>query len=38
MLKKLPPLNSDAAVELFIDHADLSEYELSGMEPVRLEF
>jgi predicted DNA binding CopG/RHH family protein len=38
MKKKLPRLNSDEAAETFIATADLSEYDLSGMEMVRFEF
>lgn len=38
MKKKLPSLDSDEAAEHFIDTADLSEYDLSGMEMVRFEF
>jgi predicted DNA binding CopG/RHH family protein len=38
MKKKLPSLESDEAAERFIDTADLSEYDLSGMEMVRFEF
>jgi predicted DNA binding CopG/RHH family protein len=38
MKKKLPRLNSDEAAEKFISTADLSEYDLSGMEMVRFEF
>jgi predicted DNA binding CopG/RHH family protein len=38
MKKKLPELRSDEAAEKFVDNADLSEYDLSGMEMVRFEF
>ncbi len=38
MKKKLPSLNSDEAAERFVATADLSEYDLSGMEMVRFEF
>jgi predicted DNA binding CopG/RHH family protein len=38
MKKKLPRLDSDEAAEKFISTADLSEYDLSGMEMVRFEF
>jgi predicted DNA binding CopG/RHH family protein len=38
MKKKLPSLDSDKAAERFIDTADLSQYDLSGMEMVRFEF
>jgi len=37
-LKKLPILKSDDAAERFLAKADLSEYDLSGMVPVRFEF
>jgi len=37
-LKKLPPLKSDEAAERFVATADLSQYDLSGMVPVRFEF
>ena len=38
MRKKLPRLDSDEAAENFISTADLSDYDLSGMEMVRFEF
>ena len=38
MKKKLPSLDSDEAAERFVDTADLSEYDLSGMEMVGFEF
>ena len=38
MKKKLPRFKSDKAAEEFVDKADLSEYDLSGMRPVRFEF
>jgi predicted DNA binding CopG/RHH family protein len=38
MKKKLPRLVSDEAAENFISTADLSDYNLSGMEMVRFEF
>jgi predicted DNA binding CopG/RHH family protein len=37
-LKKLPVLKTDEAAERFVATADLSEYDLSGMIPVRFEF
>jgi predicted DNA binding CopG/RHH family protein len=37
-LKKLPALKSDEAAERFVATADLSQYNLSGMVPVRFEF
>jgi predicted DNA binding CopG/RHH family protein len=36
-LKKLPVLRSDREAEEFVDTADLSEYDLSGMRLVRFE-
>jgi predicted DNA binding CopG/RHH family protein len=38
MKRKLPRLHSDEAAEAFVSRADLSEYDLSGMEMVRFEF
>jgi predicted DNA binding CopG/RHH family protein len=38
MKKKLPRLKSDKEAEEFVDKADLTEYDLSGMRPVRFEF
>jgi predicted DNA binding CopG/RHH family protein len=38
MKAKLPRLDSDEVAERFIDTADLSKYDLSGMEMVRFEF
>jgi predicted DNA binding CopG/RHH family protein len=37
-LKKLPILKTDAAAENFVAMADLSQYDLSAMVPVRFEF
>jgi predicted DNA binding CopG/RHH family protein len=37
-LKRLPILKTDEAAERFVATADLSEYDLSGMVPVRFEF
>jgi predicted DNA binding CopG/RHH family protein len=37
MKKKLPTLTSDAEAEAFVANADLSEYDLTGMVPVRFE-
>jgi|ERR1700690_2452853 predicted DNA binding CopG/RHH family protein len=37
-LKKLPALKTDEAAEQFIATADLTQYDLSGMVPVRFEF
>jgi hypothetical protein len=36
-LKRMPSLHSDAAAERFVAKADLTEYELSGLKPVRFE-
>ena len=38
MKKKLPELKTDAEAEAFVDEADLSQYDLSGMQPVNFEF
>ncbi|MCX7094554.1 MAG: BrnA antitoxin family protein [Methylobacter sp.] len=38
MKKKLPKLSTDEAAETFVDKADLSQYDLSGMKPVSFEF
>lgn len=36
--KKLPEFKTDAEAEAFVDAADLSQYDLSGMQPVSFEF
>lgn len=36
-LKSMPPLNSDEEAERFVAEADLTEYDLSGFEPMRFE-
>ncbi len=33
----MPPLNSDEEAERFVAEADLTEYDLSGFEPMRFE-
>ena len=38
MKKKLPRFKSDKAAEKFVEKADLTEYDLSGMRPIRFEF
>src|SRR5579875_147597 len=38
MKKKLPRFKSDKEAEEFVDKADLTEYDLSGMRPIRFEF
>ena len=38
MKKKIPAFKSDRAAERFIDTADLSDYDLPGLKPVRFEF
>jgi predicted DNA binding CopG/RHH family protein len=38
MKKQLPKLTTDKAAETFIAEADLTEYDLSGLKPVRFEF
>ena len=37
-LKPLPRLKTDEDAERFVDEADLSEHDLSGMKPTRFEF
>jgi len=36
-LKPMPPLRSDDEAERFVADADLTEYDLSGFEPMRFE-
>lgn len=38
MKKKLPRFKSDKEAEEFVAKADLTEYDLSGMRPIRFEF
>jgi predicted DNA binding CopG/RHH family protein len=38
MSKKLPILRSDEEAEAFLDSADLSEYDLSEMKPIKFEY
>lgn len=38
MKKKLPSFKSDKGAEEFVDEADLSQYDLSGMRPMGFEF
>jgi len=38
MKKKIPTFRTDRQAERFIDTADLSDYDLSGAQPVRFEF
>lgn len=38
MKKKLPRFRNDREAEEFVDKADLTEYDLSEMRPVRFEF
>jgi predicted DNA binding CopG/RHH family protein len=38
MKKKLPRLRSDKEAEEFVAKADLTEYDLSAMRPIRFEF
>ena len=38
MKKKLPRLKSDKEAEEFVEKADLTEYDLSGMRSFRFEF
>ena len=37
-LKRMPSLLTDEDAERFVEEADLSEYDLSGFEPMRFEF
>ena len=37
MKKKIPSFKTDAAAERFVARADLSQYDLSGLTPVRFE-
>jgi predicted DNA binding CopG/RHH family protein len=38
MKRKLPRLKSDAEAEAFVDKADLTKFDLSGMRELRFEF
>lgn len=38
MKKKIPTFKTDEQAERFVDTADLSKYDLSGLTPVRFEF
>jgi len=38
MKKKLPSFKNDKEAEKFVDKADLTEYDLSGMRPIHFEF
>jgi predicted DNA binding CopG/RHH family protein len=38
MKKKLPSFKSDKEAEAFVEKADLTEYDLSVMRPIRFEF
>lgn len=38
MKKKLPSFKSAKAADEFVEKADLTEYDLSGMRPIRFEF
>ncbi len=38
MKKKIPTFKTDREAERFVDTADLSGYDLSGVRPVRFEF
>ncbi|HVB01874.1 MAG TPA: BrnA antitoxin family protein [Acidimicrobiales bacterium] len=38
MKKKLPRFKSDKEAEEFVDKADLTQYDLSGMRPIHFEF
>jgi predicted DNA binding CopG/RHH family protein len=38
MKKTIPTFKTDKEAERFVDTADLSKYDLSGLKPMRLEF
>jgi predicted DNA binding CopG/RHH family protein len=38
MKKKIPTFKTDAEAEHFVETADLAEYDLSGLRPMRFEF
>ncbi len=38
MKKKIPTFKSDAQTQRFVDTADLSKYDLAGLQPVKFEF
>lgn len=38
MKKKIPAFKTDAAAERFVNRADLTRYDLSGLQPVQFEF
>lgn len=38
MKKKIPTFKTDAEAQRFVDKADLSKYDLSGLKPVQFEF
>jgi predicted DNA binding CopG/RHH family protein len=38
MKRKIPSFESDAEAEHFVETADLTEYDLSGAQPVQFEF
>ena len=38
MRKKIPTFKTDKEAEAFVDTADLTQYDLSGAQPVRFEF
>jgi predicted DNA binding CopG/RHH family protein len=38
MKRKIPTFRTDAAAERFVEKADLSKYDLSGLRPARFEF
>ena len=37
-LKSIPAFRTDAEAERFVDTADLTEYDLTGFQPMRFEF
>ena len=38
MKKKIPTFKTDTAAERFVDRADLTGYDLSGLRPLQFEF
>lgn len=38
MKKKIPAFKTDAAAERFVDRADLTRYDLSGLQPAQFEY
>jgi len=38
MKKKMPTFKTDEEAERFVETADLSKYDLSGLQPIKFEF